>query len=428
MSITSVNSISKGAIIVGNGQSLLYVHDLIKTPDGDKDASVHSLVVFPVLPADISLGDTATIEIEKAQLTNKDPGATFPANAVIHIGDNSTSRFNIDQEQYVVNLLGNSPQEIIDRADTLFGNSMQAFGRYSTLGDTDEVAIPTQSRRFEEITGDIVGESQLDKTADKKRRKKYKSKAKTFVDVPDMYLEDAYAEKFISSEVYTLLTQGRAKEEIPTLIEALALTQSDNKEPLLKYIKGQSFNEVFETGKSHDEVDVLENPIVKSVAEMTLMEAFETGLLKNAFTTDAMLDQFIPDDWDPDTDDIDDLDPRITLSLDAAIAKVVLDEALQNYPRPNNQDLSLTKSQAEKIANDIKSAFETASKLPSLNNLTQNLLEAKKSLYNNRKDLNDRGKIFVRHDPTIPVAKSIADNLDAQKARIQAGKPARLQM
>ncbi len=423
MSTITANQVSKGSIIVGNNQNLLYVHDVIKGLDHENEESVLGLVTFPILSEDLSLSGTATIPIEKSQLTNRDPGASFPNNAVIHVGGNSTSRYNIDQDRYAVNLIGNSPADVIDRAETLFSNSMQAMGRYSTLPDAGDIPIRTQD--ITTATGSVVGEQQQqDAITEKKPKKAPKSKAKSFVDVPDMYLEDAYAEKFISSEVYTLLTQGRSKEEIPTLVEALALTQNDDKEPLLKYIKGKSFSEVFEQS-GVDESDIYDNPVLKSVEDMSLADAFNNGLLKNDLTVQALCEQFI----DEEALDLDELDERIVLGLNEAIAKVALEnETLEGYPRPSKPNLSLTKSQAEKIRSDIQGAFETASKLTTYNALVESLLEAKKSLYTKREDLNARGKIFVRHDPTIPVVKGIEDNLNAQKARIQASKPAPLQM
>lgn len=435
MALQSASDVKVGTIFQSRDalKRLYYVQDIEMSIENGK-SFVKNLIVLPIMAADSpsQSGVRQSVPLDLTQIRNRDRSASLPEQLIVGLGPNIILKSSIDSD-YMIDIIGQSDAEITEAVEKVYKDIQSSYDRISDLKEKEEeIAIKTAD--YSGITGPVAGVqlvkhnplevASLHAPPLKKVKKK---KPKSLVKVPDIYLEDAHAEEFISDDTYKALTQHRDKNEPETLREALFLSQKMDKKPFLKFIEGQTFDEAFpeSTRNELDDMIIAEHPAIYALGNIPLSEALDKGLLQNKFTVQALSTQGTTDSDFGD----DDFDERQILLLEEAFSLIALDpKFLEEYSRPNNPKNTLTNKQINGITEDIKNAFNLATKQQALEDITADLnkgySQLKKIFLASEKST--KSKVFLNHDPAIEVANSVKPALEKFQKQITENRPPRL--
>lgn len=431
MSVVPAGQIQEGDLIrQDRGDMFFYVHEIEKGIEDNGHEYVKNFMVFPILPSEFAPSGSQPIPIQAEQISDAQSALNISAGDIIAVGDKAIRKIEVNPDHYMADYVGKADAAI----RTEVKNSFDAMGgdnyRLSGLKDDDN-RFRYSRIDYTLITGPVHDGVVLDgdKKIKPKEPKKTRAKAKSIVNVPDLYLEDAVKLGFIDEETYQTLTQNRGAEEIFSLSGALALAQKVDKGPLLSFINGETFDDAFPEDEisSEQENKIYDHPVVKTFADISIFEALDKGILRSKFTVEVLSSQGVNDNFD--VDDEDSYDERLILSLDEAITLVAVDpEYLSAYDRPNKPNLQLTKKQQSDVINDVKNAFNVLSKGQLLDDLSHKVISGHREFMKTALDLVNEGPAFMIHDPAVEVEKRLLDDVTKQKARILATRPDRLEI
>lgn len=422
------NDINEGDLIQDRrGGAVLYVHEIERAIGDDKRPYVKSFITLPVTSEENAPSGSVTLPIEEHQIRDRSGRLNLPRSPAIAVGINVRGRLVVAEDHHMANYLAKISPDLVSRVNEKYAEIGAAQTRISELGD--DVSI--RGRDYSIITGPVFERRGADEESIRAPRKSpAKKKAASLVMVADMYLEDAMNKGFITEETYKVLAQRTGNSEVATLREALTLVQSDDKRSLIQYLKGESFDEAFpvDTRSSMDDSEVSKHPLIKKAEEIALDDARERGLLGSDFTLSVLT---MPDGEDLPPEE-DDFDERVMFTLDEAIRTVVIDPEYlkEEYHSPKGR--KLTAKQYAGVIEDIKGAFNTlgqqeavATQVERLQRISTDVANAYSQLIQNSDVLRHEGKLFMRHDPALPVAPKIEEQYARQLADIRRNRPPR---
>lgn len=430
MGIVSANQINEGYIIKQDrGDMYFYVHDIEKGIEVNGQEYVKNFIVFPILSEEHAISGSQTVPLLKDQITDAQGSLQIFDQDVVVISDRALRKIEVNPDHYFANYAGKVKPEIQMEIERTFDD--MGGGSYRLSGLDDDARYRYSRLDYTNITAPIHESVVLDGDEKIKPRepKKKRAKAKTLLNNPDIYLEDAVKLGFIDEETYKILTQNQDEGELFSLGGALALAQKVDKGPLLSFINGETFDNAFPEGKIpfEQENKIYNHPAVKSFADISISDALDKGILRNEFTVEVLSSQGVNDDFD--VDDEDTYDERLILNLDEAITLVAVDpEYLGQYDRPNKPHLQLTKKQQSDVISDVKNAFNVLSKGQLLNDLSHKIISGQREFMQQSQKLLQSGSAFMIHDPAVEVENKLVGAVEKQKAKILAGRPPKLDL
>lgn len=428
MSIVLASEVEKGDLIKNSrDNAIYYVHDLTYTV-GAEGESVDSFIAFPVREHDKLVSGTQSITLETGDFKNVDGPFDLPDNAVIAISEREAKRLSVDADNYyVANLQGKCTRDIIAEADNIFA---AINGPDVRLGDLSDADIKFAAMDYSKITGPVY-ENVVDGDRRIKPKEVKLQKAKSLVNVPDIYLEDAYELGFIDKDLYKTLVDGN----IFSLRGALSLVKRDEKIGLAPYVKGARFEELFaeEIPVEKKSKALRGNRTLKSIENISIFDGIDQKLLTDEFTVEVLSSQGISDDFDPD--DFDEFDDRLMLVMgDAFEALALQPQVFEELDRPNQEDIpvekrkKLTKSQVEKVKSDLTGAFNKVSLGRKIEDLSSKIETAYTKFSKDSLPLLEQGKAFMIHDPAQESVARLSNDIEKQRNNLIAKRPAKLKL